>query len=83
MTRKFITAIDPLVKRRVSFVVNDDGIATSLVTGFQFDYYKELRQVREPCDRVKHNDRFSEIADKIERTIVGGRARRNKLNGWK
>ena len=34
---KYITAIDPTIRKRVLFIVSN-GIAVSLVTGYKFEY---------------------------------------------
>jgi len=42
MATKYIYAFDPLIKKRVVFVVRN-GIAVSLVTGHQFRYKPSKR----------------------------------------
>ena len=37
MAKKYITAFDPKIRKRVVFVVSN-GIAVSLVTGYKFRY---------------------------------------------
>ncbi len=35
---RYITAFDPVIRRRVPFTIDENGIATSTVTGHQFRY---------------------------------------------
>lgn len=52
MASKYITAIDPFLRKRVLFVV-ENGWATSLITGYSFIYEPSKKKHNKKHDNKK------------------------------